>query len=90
MYIQDSQDYKYHLKHYGHPSQVGYKDIADRWKAENFDPDALMQMYKTSDTVIQQLVDVVSKNSVYLLSIPLKADGTINKKEKKIVDGIGR
>lgn len=46
MYIQGSRDYKYHLKHYGHPSQVGYKDIVEQWRAENFDPDALMQMYK--------------------------------------------
>lgn len=46
MYIEGSHDYKYHLKHYGHPSQFGYKDIVELWKAEKFDPDKLMRMYK--------------------------------------------
>ena len=27
MYIQGSPQYEYHVKHYGHPSQFGYKDI---------------------------------------------------------------
>ena len=31
-----------HLKHYGHPSQVGYKDIIPLWKAEKWNPDRLM------------------------------------------------
>ncbi|HML46693.1 MAG TPA: alpha-L-fucosidase [Clostridia bacterium] len=46
MYIQDSPQYLYHLRHYGHPSEFGYKDICALWKAENFDPDALMALYK--------------------------------------------
>lgn len=46
MYRQGSKDYKYHLKHYGHPSEFGYKDIIELWKAENFDADALIKMYK--------------------------------------------
>ena len=46
MYIQGTEQYLYHLRHYGHPSKFGYKDICKRWKAEKFDPDALMQLYK--------------------------------------------
>jgi alpha-L-fucosidase len=46
MYIQDSPQYLYHLRHYGHPSKFGYKDICALWKAENFDPDALMALYR--------------------------------------------
>ena len=38
--------YKYHTNHYGHPSEFGYKDIIPLWKAEKWDPDRLMQMYK--------------------------------------------
>lgn len=45
MYIQGSPQYLYHLRHYGHPSKFGYKDICELWKAEKFDPDALMALY---------------------------------------------
>ena len=38
--------YKYHLEHYGHPSDFGYKDIIPLWKAEKWDPDRLMALYK--------------------------------------------
>jgi alpha-L-fucosidase len=39
-------DYTYHLEHYGHPSQFGYKDILPLWKAERFNPEQLMHLYK--------------------------------------------
>ena len=45
MYIEGSEQYEYHLRHYGHPSRFGYKDICALWKAERFDPDALMEKY---------------------------------------------
>jgi alpha-L-fucosidase len=46
MYEQGSKHYKYHIEHYGHPSEFGYKDIIPLWKAEKWDPDRLMQLYK--------------------------------------------
>ena len=46
MYIQDHPQYLYHLRHYGHPSKFGYKDICKLWKAERFDPEALMRLYR--------------------------------------------
>jgi alpha-L-fucosidase len=46
MYQEGSPDYKYHIEHYGHPSQFGYKDIIPLWKAEKWDPDKLMALYK--------------------------------------------
>ena len=46
MYIEGSRQYKHHLAHYGHPSKFGYKDIIPLWKAENWDPDALIARYK--------------------------------------------
>ncbi|MFV0399871.1 MAG: alpha-L-fucosidase [Oscillospiraceae bacterium] len=46
MYMEDSSAYKHHLANYGHPSVFGYKDVIELWKAENFDPDALMNLYK--------------------------------------------
>jgi alpha-L-fucosidase len=36
----------YHLDHYGHPSKFGYKDIIPLWKAERFNPEQLMALYK--------------------------------------------
>lgn len=46
MYIEDDRVYRFHLDHFGHPSQFGFKDLAVRWKAERFDPDRLMELYK--------------------------------------------
>lgn len=45
MYIQDTPQYLYHLRTYGHPSEFGFKDMCDLWKAENFNPDQLMEKY---------------------------------------------
>lgn len=46
MYVEGSDQYKYHVAHYGHPSQFGYKDIIPLWKAEKWDPEKLMELYK--------------------------------------------
>ena len=45
MYIEGTPQYEYHLRHYGHPSKFGYKDLCALWKAERFDPDDLMARY---------------------------------------------
>ncbi len=45
MYIEGTPQYEYHLRHYGHPSKFGYKDICALWKAEHFDPEGLMEKY---------------------------------------------
>jgi alpha-L-fucosidase len=46
MYQQGHAQYKDHFEHYGHPSTNGYKDIIPLWKAEKWDPDRLMALYK--------------------------------------------
>ena len=48
MYQEGTDDYNYEVAHYGHPSQVGFKEMEHRWKAENWDPDALMSLYKAA------------------------------------------
>lgn len=35
--------YAYHCHTYGHPSEVGYKDVLNEWKAERLDADAVME-----------------------------------------------
>jgi alpha-L-fucosidase len=46
MYIQGHPAYEYHVKTFGHPSKFGYKDIIPLWKAEKFDPDQLVRVFK--------------------------------------------
>jgi alpha-L-fucosidase len=46
MYEEGGDAYRYHLAHYGHPSAFGYKDIIPLWKAERWDPEKLMELYK--------------------------------------------
>ncbi len=46
MYVEGSEQYRYHLANYGHPSKVGYKDVVGIWKADKWDPDHLMSLYK--------------------------------------------
>ena len=46
MYVQGHPQNLYHIRHYGHPSEFGYKDICALWKAEAFDPEELMALYK--------------------------------------------
>lgn len=46
MYMEGSRQNKHFIEHYGHPSQTGYKDTIPKWKAEKFDPDYLMGLYK--------------------------------------------
>jgi alpha-L-fucosidase len=48
MYMQGSPQYDYHVQTYGHPSQFGFKDTIPAWKAEHFDPEGLMALYKAA------------------------------------------
>lgn len=45
MYREGTDQYIHHWRVYGHPSKHGWKDVVKLWKAEKFDPDALMQRY---------------------------------------------
>jgi alpha-L-fucosidase len=46
MYAEGHPQYKSHLEAYGHPSQFGFKDVIHSWKAEHWDPAALVDRYK--------------------------------------------
>jgi alpha-L-fucosidase len=48
MYQEGSHDYQYQCEHYGHPSKVGFKDIDHLWKAEHWDPERLIGLYKAA------------------------------------------
>lgn len=46
MYDEGSWQYNSHLKNYGHPSMAGFKDVINTWKAEKWDPERLVTLYK--------------------------------------------
>ena len=48
MYEEGSSHYMYHVKKYGHPSKFGFKDVIHEWKAENWNPEELVSLYKSA------------------------------------------
>ena len=45
MYRQGSKQNKFHVEHYGPPSQFGYKDLCAQWTLLNWQPSELMDLY---------------------------------------------
>lgn len=48
MYIQGNPFYDHHVATYGHPSDFGFVDIIEMWKAEAWDPEALLDLYQAA------------------------------------------
>jgi len=46
MYHETHEIYKYHVAKYGHPSKFGFKDVINEWKADKWEPEKLIAMYK--------------------------------------------
>lgn len=46
MYEEGGAAYKWHLEHYGHPSEFGFKDVINEWKAEKWNPERLVALFK--------------------------------------------
>jgi alpha-L-fucosidase len=46
MYLEGGWQYKYHVSKYGHPSEFGFKDVIHEWKAQKWDPERLVNLYK--------------------------------------------
>ncbi len=46
MYFEGNRQYQYNIDARDHPSRFGFKDWIHEWKAENWDPDALVKLYK--------------------------------------------
>jgi alpha-L-fucosidase len=45
MYMQGHKQYDAHLAKYGHPSESGFMEIDNLWKADHWDPEKLMGLY---------------------------------------------
>ncbi|HEY8967425.1 MAG TPA: alpha-L-fucosidase, partial [Candidatus Methylacidiphilales bacterium] len=48
MYLQGQLAYNNHLRDFGHPSEVGYKDLLKDWNPTKLDPAALVKTYRDS------------------------------------------
>lgn len=46
MYEQGGYAYSHHSENYGHPTEEGFMEIMNEWKAPAWDPDKLMELYK--------------------------------------------
>ena len=46
LYKEEHHAYKNHLKRYGHPSEVGYKDVLRTWNPTKLDPERLTALYQ--------------------------------------------
>lgn len=46
MYMENDRDHAFQTAHYGHPSKAGFKEVIHEWKAENWQPDYLMDLYQ--------------------------------------------
>jgi alpha-L-fucosidase len=45
MYMQGQSAYEHHLKTYGHPADTGFIDLYPKWRAENWNPGDLLDLY---------------------------------------------
>lgn len=46
MYLDGSGQNKFHIAHYGAPSEHGFKEVIRDWHAQNWDPTKLLALYK--------------------------------------------
>jgi alpha-L-fucosidase len=46
MYLQGHPKSDFHRRKYGHPTEFGFMEINNLWKAENWDPNRLVALYK--------------------------------------------
>lgn len=46
MYAEGSSEYKWFAEHFGPQSKFGFKDVCNAWKAEKWNPERLVKLYK--------------------------------------------
>ncbi len=67
MYQENDPGIKYR-ENFGHPSVFGFKDIIPLWKAERWDPDKLMELYKKA--CAKYFVSMGTHHDKFFLWIP--------------------
>lgn len=46
MYVEGHRQNLWHVQNYGHPSKMGFKDVIHSWKADKWEPEKLLALYK--------------------------------------------
>ncbi|MDR0844382.1 MAG: alpha-L-fucosidase, partial [Tannerella sp.] len=86
-YIAAHPDYTYLLEHYGHPSEFGYKDLIPLWKAEKWNPEEQMKLFKRAGAKYFATIAVFHDN-FSLWDTKLNRWNSVNMGPKKDVVGI--
>jgi alpha-L-fucosidase len=48
MYYSGTSQFNWHASNYGNQSTFGFKDVINTWKAQNWNPDSLVHLYKNA------------------------------------------
>ena len=48
LYMQGEKAYENHLRDFGHPSEIGYKDLLRTWNPVKLDPTAMVKLYQAA------------------------------------------
>jgi alpha-L-fucosidase len=87
MYMEGDPDYKYHVATYGHPSKFGYKDIIPLWKAQRWDPEKLMALFKKAGA--KYFVSMASHHdNFFLWNSKIHKWNSVNMGPKKDIVGL--
>lgn len=62
LYREGTSAYKNHLKYFGHPSEVGYKEVLNAWTAPKWDPAKLAQVFHDAGMRFMMAVGVHHDN----------------------------
>ncbi len=87
MYMQDSPQNKYHVEIYGHPSKVGFKDVALTWHGTRFrrrPPDPALQKGR------RQILHVDGRAPRQLRSLELQAPAALERRGHRPEEGYRR
>jgi alpha-L-fucosidase len=87
VYIAAQADYTHFLTHYGHPSEVGYKDLIPLWKAEKWNPEEQMKLFKRAGAKYFATIAIFHDN-FSLWNTKLNRWNSVNMGPKKDVVGI--
>jgi len=62
LYRQGTPAYNNHLKNFGHPSEVGYKEVLHAWTAPKWDPEKLTEVFHDAGMRFMMVVGVHHDN----------------------------